>query len=250
MILSQVASKVGSLGQTISRKTCLVIPKRTMKNWPEVIANVHVNMPQNQEDRLLPAVDLTPTVAPNQVILPLKHPRADIDMRGPERIHNQLIYRQYGIIALGGGALTGTHFTVIRDGLNKFLNTERFFAIWRVDPPWKAVSKKSLGKRGGGGKAKVHHYETPVKAGRVIIEIAGIGEFGEVQRLLKNICNKMPLYSMPISQEIMDNIKAEKIELDSKNYNPFEYRYLLRNNFSNSQSKIYPGEAIWGGTYF
>lgn len=171
-------------------------------------------------------------------------------MRGPERIHNQLIYRQYGLIALSGGALRGEHFDVIRDRVNKYMDTERFFAIWRLDPPWKAVSKRSQGKKAGGGKAKVHHYETPVRAGRIMIEIAGEGQFGEVERILTTISGKMPFYTMPISQEIMDNIKAEKQELDANNYNPFNYRYLLRNNFSDSQRRVSPYEIRWGGTYF
>lgn len=201
-------------------------------------------------ERLLPALLYTPVNYPQNVVPPIKHPKANLDMRGPERIHNQLIYRQYGIIALGGGALKGAHFDVIRDRVNRYMDTERFFAIWRIDPPWKAVSKKSLGKKMGGGKAKVHHFETPVRAGRVLIEIAGDGEFGEVQQILENVCGKLPLYAMPISQEIMDNIKKEKLEMDAKNYNPFSYRYLLRNNFSDSQRKVSPYEIRWGGTYF
>lgn len=204
-------------------------------------------MPKKVDDRMLPLLPYTPVVVPKGVILPIKHPKANIDMMGPERIHNQLIYQQYGIIALGGGALRGAHFDVIRDRVNKYTDFERFFAIWRVDPPWKAVSKKSLGKKMGGGKAKVHHYETPVRAGRIIIEMGGVGNFYEIERILETICKKMPLYCMPISQKIMDNIKKEKLELDKHNYNPFEYRYLVRNNFSNSRTRLSSREMLWGG---
>lgn len=208
------------------------------------------SMPRKIEDRMLASLSYTPTVFPEGVTPPLKHRKADIDMMGPERIHNQLIYRQYGLIALGGGALRGAHFDVIRDRVNKYINFERFFAIWRIDPPWKAVSKKSLGKKMGGGKSKVHHYETPIRAGRILIEIAGIGEFCELERTLSTVCKKMPIYCMPISQAIMDQLKEEKLKLEAQNYNPFEYRYLLRNNFSDSQRFISPREELWGGTYF
>lgn len=228
--------------------------RRGMKWWPEAPPNVTVSMPKEIEDRKLPAVPHTPTEFPRILsgggVPPVKYPKSNIDMRGPERIHNQLIYRQYGIIALGGGAFRGEHFDMIRIRVNKYMDPERFFAIWRIDPPWKPKSKKSLGKRMGGGKSKVHHYETPIKAGRVIIEIAGIGIYGEVEPFLSNITNKMPIYAMPISQEIMDNLKAEKMELDANNLNPFEYRTLLRKNYSNSQLKIGPYDAKWGGTYF
>lgn len=226
------------------------ISSRSHQVWPKSVAPESVYMPKNIQDRLLPQLPYTPTQAPDGVVMPIKHPRADSDMRGPERIHNQLIYRQFGLIAIGGGALLGEHYDIIRDRVNKYMDTERFFAVWRIDPPWKAVSRKSLGKKMGGGKAKVHHYEFPVKAGRILIEIGGIGQFGEVERILVNISNKMPIYTIPITQQKIDALEKEKLELDSKNCNPFEYRYLLRNNFSNSQSKISPYELLWGGTYF
>lgn len=229
--------------------TCLVT-KRSYKWWPESNPDACLFMPKKVEDRQLPQMLYTPVTYPEGVIPPLKHPKANIDMRGPERIHNQLIYRQYGIIALGGGALAGPHIDVIRDRVNKYMDFERFFAVWRIDPPWKAKSKKSLGKKMGGGKNKVHHYETPIRAGRILIEVGGHGEFGEVERILTTICKKLPLYAMPISQEIMDNIKKEKMEIDANNYNPFEYRTLLRKNFSDSQRKISAKELVWGGTYF
>lgn len=227
----------------------LLTAKRSIQNWPEHKGNADAYMPQKLEDRPLPQLPYTPDKWPKDVEMPLKHPRADIDMRGPERIHNQLIYRQYGIIAIGGGALAGPHYEAIRLRINKYLDTERFFAIWRIDPPWKAVSKTSLGKKRGGGKAKVHHYEFPVKAGRILIEVAGIGEYGEVKDLLENVCGKLPLYGMPVSQQILDELRDEKLALDEANYNPFNYRYLVRNNFSDSQRKVSPKDLVWGGTY-
>jgi len=58
------------------------------------------------------------------------------------------------------------------------------FAVWRIDPPWKAVAKKGAGKTLGGGKGSIDHYVTPVKAGRIIIELGGECEFEEVYRTL------------------------------------------------------------------
>lgn len=242
---------------TSSKLTCspttlsfFKISHRSHQLWPKSVRPEKVYMPKNLEDRLLPQLPYTPTTAPSGVILPIKHSRADADMRGPERIHNQLIYRQFGLIALGGGALLGEHYDIIRNRVNKYMDTERFFAVWRIDPPWKAVSRKSLGKKMGGGKAKVHHYELPVRAGRVLIEIGGIGEFGEVERILSTISKKLPIYSMPVTQKMMDDLKEEKLKIDASNYNPFEYRYLLRNNFSDSLKKVSPYDVLWGGTYF
>lgn len=193
-------------------------------------------MPADIEDRKLPLLPYTPTIMPGSA--PIKYPKADDEMRGLEPIHNQLIYQRYGIMAVGGGALKGAHYDIMRNNINKYMDFERFFAIWRIDPPWKAVSKKSQGKKLGGGKGKIHHYETPVRAGRVLIEVSGIGEFAEIQSMLKTICGKLPLYAMPVSQEIIEDIRREKMERDARNINPFVFNDLLRRNFSNSQQQI------------
>ena len=117
-------------------------------------------MPKKIENRMLPLLPYIPTVVPKDVVLPVKYPKKNIDMMGPERVHNQLIYQQCGIIALGGGALRDDHYDIIRDRINKYTDFERFFAVWRVDPPWKPKSKRSLNKKMGGGKAKVDRKST------------------------------------------------------------------------------------------
>ncbi len=37
-----------------------------------------------------------------------------------------------------------------------------------------------VGKRMGGGKGPIHHYVTPVKAGRIVVELAGRVDFYQV----------------------------------------------------------------------
>lgn len=39
----------------------------------------------------------------------------------------------------------------------------------------------------GGGKPNVHHYASPVKAGRIIIEVGGKIEFEEVYPFLNRV---------------------------------------------------------------
>jgi large subunit ribosomal protein L16 len=58
------------------------------------------------------------------------------DMRGPELIHNKFIHKQYGIVALAGGNLKYGHIEMIRTTINRNLDANKSFAIWRVDPPW------------------------------------------------------------------------------------------------------------------
>lgn len=40
------------------------------------------------------------------------------------------------------------------------------------------------GQRMGGGKGNIDHYITPVRSGRIIIEVAGHGEYIEVSLLV------------------------------------------------------------------
>lgn len=63
------------------------------------------------------------------------------DMRGPELVHNQLIHKQYGIIALSGGQMEFGHFDMIRNSVNRKLDMTKTFAVWRVDSPWKPITK-------------------------------------------------------------------------------------------------------------
>ena len=93
--------------------------------------------------------------------------------------------------ALHGGQLHHGHFEMIRIGINKKLEQSQMFAVWRIEPPWKPVSRKGIGHKMGGGKGSVDHYVTPVKAGRIIIEVAGECEFSEVFWMLVRDCGSI-----------------------------------------------------------
>jgi large subunit ribosomal protein L16 len=69
---------------------------------------------------------------------------------------------------------------MVRNTINRKLDETRMFAIWRIDAPWKPMTRKGQGHRMGGGKGAVDHYTTPVKAGRIIMELGGECEYGEV----------------------------------------------------------------------
>ena len=56
-------------------------------------------------------------------------------MRGPELVHNTLLHKQYAIIATGGGRLKWGHLEMLRLGIGRKMDTNRMFAIWRVDAP-------------------------------------------------------------------------------------------------------------------
>lgn len=74
------------------------------------------------------------------------------------------------------------HFEMARLVVARKLDQKRMFAIWRVDPPWQPVTKKGQGQRMGGGKGAIDHYVTPIKAGRIILEVGGKCDYAEVFR--------------------------------------------------------------------
>lgn len=114
-------------------------------------------------------------------IRPPKMQKRLILMRGPEQEHNKkLIHKQFGVVALTGGRIKYPHIEMARLSIGRKMDTKRMFAIWRIPEPWQPLHKRGIGVQLGGGKGAIDHYCTPIRAGRVILEIAGNCEFGEV----------------------------------------------------------------------
>ncbi|XP_042903474.1 large ribosomal subunit protein uL16m [Parasteatoda tepidariorum] len=207
-----------------------------LKPWQRSLSNITYGAPPPSfKDIELPEqrkLTVIPKIPPYYVNM--KPPRLrlshDNDLRGPERVNNTLLHKQYGIIALSAGYLKYGSIEVIRNTVNREMDTRRMFAIWRVDPLWKPVSKKGIGKRMGGGKGNVHHYATPVKAGRIVIEVGGKAEYEEVFPFLNRIAKKMPFDAIPVSQEILEEIEQEADDLHRKNINPFNFKYAVEND--------------------
>lgn len=66
------------------------------------------------------------------------------------------------------------------------------FANWRINAPYKPITRKGLGQRMGGGKGAIDHYVSPVRAGRLVLEMGGKLELGEVEPVLKEVAKKLP----------------------------------------------------------
>lgn len=143
----------------------------------------------------------------NNSLKPPKMTKRLMLLRGPELVHNTLLHKQYGIMATQGGRMKHPHYEMLRlskfteakvnneqggfftnfcvfdcfwTGIGRRLDVSRMFAIWRIPAPWQPITKKGQGMRMGGGKSAIDHYATPIKAGRIIIEVAGRCEYAEV----------------------------------------------------------------------
>lgn len=139
----------------------LISPQiRSIKYYPPPIQYGDIEFPERRKLRFMDKVPQYPSG-----IRPPKMQKKLRLMRGPEPVHNFLLYKQYGLMALTGGRIKWSHMEVIRLTIGRKIDTSRMFAIWRIDAPWQPLTKKGQGMRMGGGKGAIDHYVTPVKPG-------------------------------------------------------------------------------------
>ncbi len=81
---------------------------------------------------------------------------------------------------------------MMRLTINRRMDPSRTFAVWRIKAPYKPITRKGLGQRMGGGKGAIDHYVTPVKCGRLVVEVGGRVELGEVEAVLREVAKKLP----------------------------------------------------------
>lgn len=93
---------------------------------------------------------------------------------------------------MGGGYLHWGHIEMMRLTINRKMDAKTMFARWRVNAPYKPITRKSLGHRMGGGKGAIDHYVTPVRCGRLIVELGGKVELGQVEEVLTELAKKLP----------------------------------------------------------
>ena len=170
-------------------------------------------------------------------------------IRGPEPVHNALLHDQYGIMALCGGRLRHGHLEMIRMTVTRNLDVSRMFAIWRIDGPWQPISKRGVGKRHGGGKGAIDHYVTPIKEGRIIIEVGGKCSFEEVKPWLAKIAHILPFKAMAVDQKTILAMKKLEELKEQRNINPYTYKYLIMNRMCGSQNWVKPMDKIYFGKY-
>jgi len=101
----------------------------------------------------------------------------------------------------------------------------------------------------GGGKGPIDHYVTPVKHGRVIVEMGGHCEFEEVRPLLKMVSDRLPFKSAVFSQKMMEEMKEEDEQLEKNNINPYTFKYIVKNNMGGCSNWISPYDRKWFGKH-
>ncbi|XP_030024742.1 39S ribosomal protein L16, mitochondrial [Manduca sexta] len=203
-----------------------------------------IEIPERQRLRVY---DKVPVYPPN--LKPPKMQKRLRYMRGPEPVHTTLQLKQYGVVALSGGRMAIPHFEMARLVVARKLDMKRMFAIWRVDPPWQPITKKGQGQRMGGGKGAIDHYVTPIKAGRIILEVGGKCEYAEVYQMLKIVAERLPFKAEAVSYEIMQEKAAKEKWEEENNQNPYTMKYLIQNNMGGCHKELSPYDHRWYGKY-
>jgi len=170
-------------------------------------------------------------------------------MKGEELVNNQLQLDQFAIVALSGGLLKHHHFEVLRLGIGRHLKNVNLFGHYRVDAPYKPLTKHGFGKKMGGGKGSISEYSTPVRAGRVIVEIGGEGLWEEVQPWLSAVAKKLPFDALAVNAEMLAKLNSEQKRLEATNMNPITFEWLIRNNMFDCQRKLTAYDPMWFGKF-
>ena len=159
-------------------------------------------------------------------------------------------------------------FQVLRQVIGKGVDPKKTFAMYRVDAPYKPITSHGRGKKMGGGKGSIETYGTPIRAGRIILEVGrftvigelvnrviaslvtgGRAEWEEVKPFLEKAAGKMPFGALAVNATILKNLRDEEQRLVETNKNPYTFEWLVRNNMNDCQRKLSNYDKIWFGKF-
>ena len=150
----------------------------------------------------------------------------------------QLLHGQFGIIALKGGWFKIGHFNVMMNKVNRYIRNKPLHAVWRIEAPYHPVTKHPIQAVMGGGKGKIDHYVTPVKARRVILEVAGKAQYPEIFPVLRNIATLLPVPALAVNKEMLEAMYEEERRIEDDNENFFTFREIIAKNMQGINTKV------------
>ncbi|XP_008402590.1 large ribosomal subunit protein uL16m [Poecilia reticulata] len=162
------------------------------------------------------------------------------DIQGPAMTSNTFTCGQYAIVAMGGGYLHWGHIEMIRLTINRKIDPHTTFARWRISAPYKPITRKGLGQRMGGGKGAIDHYVTPVRSGRLIVELGGKVELGEIEHVLIQVAKKLPFPAKVMSRESLEEMHRKQKEMEENNQNPWTFKQIAQGNMMGIRKVLSP----------
>jgi large subunit ribosomal protein L16 len=119
-----------------------------------------------------------------------KMQRGSVYGRGLECRGVEIAFGEYGLQALEPAWITARQMEAAR------LTISRFFKhggkLWFRIFPDKPITKKPAETRMGKGKGDLDHWVAPIRAGRILVELAGLG-FDDAKEALRQASHKFPV---------------------------------------------------------
>ncbi|MCR4787607.1 MAG: 50S ribosomal protein L16 [Lachnospiraceae bacterium] len=127
-------------------------------------------------------------------------------MAGKATRGNKISYGEYGIVATEPCWIKSNQIEAARVAMTRYI--KRGGKVWIKIFPDKPITAKGLGVRMGKGKGATEYWVAVVKPGRVMFEIAGVGE--EVAKeALRLATHKLPCKCKIVSKADLEGGVAE-----------------------------------------
>jgi large subunit ribosomal protein L16 len=126
--------------------------------------------------------------------------------RGRAQGGNTIGFGDYGLQALESAWITSAQIEAARRAITRHIR--RGGKVWIRVFPDKPVSKKPAETRMGSGKGLPDHWVAVVKSGRIMFEMAGVGE-NVAREAIRLASHKLPLRSKFVVRETLTALGSE-----------------------------------------
>ena len=120
-------------------------------------------------------------------------------MKGKATRGNTVTYGEWGLQAVEPGWIKSDQIEAARVAMTRY--TKRGGQVWIKIFPDKPVTAKPAETRMGSGKGAPEYWVSVVKPGRVLFEIAGVGE-EQAREALRLASHKLPIKTKIIKKEV------------------------------------------------
>ena len=119
-------------------------------------------------------------------------------MKGTAHRGNTVTYGDYGLVATEPAWVTSQQIEAARVAMTRYI--KRGGQVWIKIFPDKPVTEKPAETRMGSGKGSPEYWVAVVKPGRVMFEIAGVGE-DIAREALRLASHKLPIRTKIVKRE-------------------------------------------------
>jgi large subunit ribosomal protein L16 len=119
-------------------------------------------------------------------------------MTGRATRGTEVVYGQYGIVALEPAWITANQIEAARVAMTRF--TKRGGQVWIKIFPDKPVTEKPAETRMGSGKGSPEYWVAVVKPGKILFEMGGVSE-ADAREAMRLAMHKLPIKCKFVKKE-------------------------------------------------